>query len=108
MLPGNDDYSSTLPLFNYFIRLPDQLASAKFRSEALRRAKSTREDEARKLRKVDDDEKAEERRLKGDKEKREKRDTQLKGMNADEQRKFLEKERERDNKRLQKKRTTKG
>jgi len=70
--------------------------------------KATREDEARKLRKVDDDEKAEERRIKGEKEKREKRDTQLKGMSADEQRKFLDKERERDNKRMQKKRVTKG
>lgn len=95
-------------MFNYFLRLPDQLAGSRFRPEAMRRVKTTREDEARKLRKVDDDEKAEERRVKGEKDKKEKRDLQLRGMSADEQKKFLDKERERENKRMQKKRTTKG
>lgn len=90
------------------MRLPDQLAGTRFRAEALRRSKATREEEARKLRRADDDEKSEERRLKGEKEKREKRDAQLKGMSADEQRKFLDKERDREQKRAMKKRSTKG
>lgn len=107
-LPSTDNYAATLPIFSYFLRLPDQLCGSKFRPEALRRVKATRDEEARKLRRVDDDEKAEERRLKSEKEKKDKRDAQLKVMSADEQRKFLEKERERDNKRSMKKRTTKG
>jgi hypothetical protein len=102
-------YTSTLPLFQYFLRLPDILvSSARFRPEALRRIKATRDEQIAKIRRVDDEEKAEERKLAGDKAKREKRDAMLSRMSADEQRKYLDKERERDSKKRQKKQTVKG
>ena len=108
-LTPSNDYKDTIPLFEYFIRMQDQLVSTvHFRPEAMRKVRQTRDEEIKKIKKVDDDEKAEERRVKGDKEKKEKRDATLKGMNADEQRKYLEKEREKDARRSQKKRTVKA
>ena len=53
------ELAKTLPLFKYCPRIPDQLvSSARFRPEALRRVRATREEEIRKIRKVDEDEKA--------------------------------------------------
>ncbi|KAK3676841.1 hypothetical protein LTR78_003045 [Recurvomyces mirabilis] len=96
-------------LFAYFLRLPDHLVStAHFRPEALRKVRATREEEMRKIRKVDEDEKAEERRTQGDKLKREERDRRLGKMNADEQKKFLEKEKDKDQRRNMKKRSAKA
>ncbi len=74
----------------------------------MRKIRQTREDEIRRIKRVDEDEKAEERRMKGDKEKKEKRDAALKNLSAEEQRKFLEKERERDIRKSQKKKTVRG
>lgn len=89
------DYSKTLPIFQYFLRLPDHLATAAhFRPEALRRIRQTRDEQIAKIRKADDEEKAEERKLAADKLKREQRDAKLGRLSADEQRKFLDKERE--------------
>ena len=103
------DYSSTLPLFSYFLRLPDHLATAAhFRPEALRRIKQTRDEQIAKIRKVDEDEKAEERKLAADKLKKEQRDAKLGRLSAEEQRKFLEKERERDSKKKMKRSTVKA
>ncbi|KAH8725448.1 hypothetical protein GQ44DRAFT_707078 [Phaeosphaeriaceae sp. PMI808] len=103
------DYTSTLPLFQYFLRLPDHLASAAhFRPEALRRIKQTRDDQIAKIRKVDEEEKAEERKLAADKMKREQRDAKLGRLSADEQRKFLEREREKDGRRRMKRSTVKA
>jgi len=65
----------------------------------------TRDSAIQKIRKVDEEEKAEERRLQADKDKKEKRDTLLKNMSADEQRKYLEKEREKESRKAQKRRT---
>lgn len=105
----SSSYDSTLPLFQYFVRLPDFLvSSAHFRPEAMRRIKQTREEQIAKLRKLDDDEKAEERKLLGDKAKKEKRDQMLSRMSADEQRKYLDKEREREGRKREKKRTVKA
>lgn len=104
-----DAFASTLPLFQYFLRMPDHLVSAAhFRPEAMRRIKTTREEQIAKIRRLDDDEKAEERKLQGDKLKKEKRDQMLSRMSADEQRKYLDKERERDTKRREKKKTVKA
>ena len=102
-------YQPTIPLFEYFLRLPDQLVShARFRPEVKRKIMAIREGEQSKLRKADDEEKAEERRLENDKKKRELREEKLKGMNADEQRKFLEKERLKEGKRGEKKQMRKA
>ncbi|RMZ30321.1 hypothetical protein D0859_05564 [Hortaea werneckii] len=96
-------------MFATFLRLPDHLAaSAHFRPEAMRKIKATREDEAKKIRRLDEEEKAEERKLIMEKAKREERDARLSKMTADEQRKFLDKEREKDKRRGEKRRTMKG
>lgn len=102
-------YEPTLPIFSYFLRLPDLLAqSAHFRPEVMRKIRSVREEEQKKLRKQSDEEKAEERRLEGEKKKKEMRDTRLKGMSAEDQRDFLEKERKRSGKKQEKKMSRKA
>ncbi|KAI9711006.1 MAG: hypothetical protein M1820_002444 [Bogoriella megaspora] len=102
-------YQSTLPLFQYFLRMPDHIVSVgRFRPEAMRRVKQTREEEVRKLQRETEKEREEQKRLEGDKEKKEKRDALLKNMTADEQRKYLDKEREKEMRRGSKKRTVKG
>jgi Skp family chaperone for outer membrane proteins len=74
-------WGATLPLYTYFLRLPDTLVSvAHFRPEVLRRVKATREEESNKIKKVDLDGKAEERRLQAEKTKRQQRDAKLKTM----------------------------
>ncbi|MCJ1313309.1 hypothetical protein MMC25_006986 [Agyrium rufum] len=104
--PSQQTYAPTMPLMSYFFRLPDILVSqAHFRPEVMRKVKSTREEEIRKLKKIDDDEKAEERRTEEAKRKKEEREGKLKGMSAEEQRKFLEKEREREQKKNSKRMT---
>ena len=108
-LPANGDYSSTLPLFQAFLRLPDHLAqSAHFRPEVKRKITTTREAEIKKLKKVSDEEVEEQRRTLSEKVKKDERDRKLKGMSADEQRKFLEKEAERERKKQEKKMSRKG
>lgn len=89
--------------------MPDHLVSAAhFRPEVMRRVRQTREDEINRIKRVDEDEKAEERKTQGDKAKKEKRDALLSGMSADQQRKYLDKEREKESRRSQKKRTMRG
>ncbi|KAF1849156.1 DUF1682-domain-containing protein [Cucurbitaria berberidis CBS 394.84] len=104
-----NDHTSTLPIFTYFLRLSDHLvSSAHFRPEALRRIRQTRDEQIAKIRRADDEEKAEERKIAADKLKREQRDAKLGRLSADEQRKFLEKERERNAKKGQKRSTIKA
>jgi len=108
-LPPNGDYSSTLPLFQAFLRLPDHLASsAHFRPEVRRKITATREAEMKKLKKVSDEEAEEERRKVSEKMKKDERDRKMKGLSAEEQRKFLEKEAERGRKKQEKKMSRKG
>lgn len=71
----------------------------------MRRVRATREEEQRKLRRADEETQAEERRTKSDKDKKDKRDALLKGMSADEQRKFLDKERQTEVRRSQKRKS---
>ncbi|MCJ1355346.1 MAG: hypothetical protein MMC33_005337 [Icmadophila ericetorum] len=102
-------YTSSIVLFAYFLRLSDQLASsARFRPEVTRKIKAAREEEIKKLKKLDTEEKAEDRRLEDAKRKKTERDSKLKGMSAEEQRKFLEKEREKDQRKMGKKMTKKA
>lgn len=92
-----------------YLRMPDQLVTkAHFRSEVTRRVRTTREETANKIRKSGEEAKAEERKLEADKAKKEERDRKLKGMKPDEQRKFLDREREKESKKRQSKRTIKG
>ena len=108
-IPSSSDYSSALPIFEYFLRLPDLLVqSAHFRPETLRRIRNTREDLMKKLQKAVDDEKAEERALEREKAKKTKRDMELKGLDAKAQKKYLEKEREKEMRKTQKRQTMRG
>ncbi|KAK4542447.1 hypothetical protein LTR36_006699 [Oleoguttula mirabilis] len=96
-------------LFAAFLRLPDHLVStAHFRPEALRKIRSTRDEAQARIRKVDEDEKAEERKTVGDKAKKEEREKRLSGMTSGEQKKFLEKEKEKEARKSAKKRTTRS
>ena len=108
-IPSSGDYSSALPLFQYFVRLADVLVqSAHFRPEVLRKVKTTRENMVLKLKKADDDEKNEERAAEREKAKKLKRDADLKGLDAKAQKKYLEKEQKQEQKKAQKKMTQKG
>ena len=111
-LPADTSASAntpTIPIFEYFLRLPDTLASsAHFRPEVRRKIMAIREAEQTKLRKADEEEKAKERQLESEKKKKELRDGRLKGMSAEEQKKFLEKERLKEGKRGEKKMMKKG
>ncbi len=103
---SSKDYTKTLPLWAYYLRLPDFLVqNAHFRAEAMRKVRATRDDEIRRIKKADEDEKAEERKIQADKDKKEKREALLKGMNSEEQKKYLDKEREKGTRRSQKRKT---
>ncbi|PKS11939.1 hypothetical protein jhhlp_001235 [Lomentospora prolificans] len=109
-LPSSDkEYDDVLPLFSYFLRLPDVLVKqAHFRPEVLRKIRIIRDDTIAQIKKADDELKAEERNAEREKAKKAKRDEQLKSMDAKTQKKFLEKEREKEYKRNQKKSNIRG
>jgi len=95
---------NTVPLLEAFLRLPDYLvSSAHFRPEVTRRIRATRDEERRRLEKSEEDEKAEERSIDRDEKKKKERDARLRGMTADEQKKFLEKERDKEARKMAKK-----
>ncbi|KAI1828373.1 hypothetical protein F4861DRAFT_489831 [Xylaria intraflava] len=105
-LPSNNNYENLLPLFSYFVRLPDQLASvAHFRVEVLRKVKSVREENIKQIQKIADEEKAEERALERDKARKAKRDAELNALDAKAQKRYLEKEKEKELRKAQKKQT---
>ncbi|OJI98576.1 hypothetical protein ASPVEDRAFT_38065 [Aspergillus versicolor CBS 583.65] len=102
-------YASTLPLFTQFLRLPDRLVNlGHFRPEVMRKIRNVREEEIKKLRRLDEQEKAEERKLMAEKLKKEERERTLRGMNADEQRKFLDREQQKEQKRSMKRYSKRG
>ncbi|KFX97722.1 hypothetical protein O988_04703 [Pseudogymnoascus sp. VKM F-3808] len=108
-LPESGDYTSTLPIFTYFVQLGDFLVEkAHFRPEVLKKVRGGREDVVKRLVKADLDGKAEERALEREKAKKAKRDKELAGLDAKAQKKYLEKEREREMKRSMKKGSQKG
>lgn len=103
---SEEAYQASLPLFEYFLRLPDQLAiSAHFRPEVMRKVKATREEHIKSLQRAVDEEKAEERALEREKAKKLKRDLELKGLDAKAQKKYLEKEKEKEYRKMSKRQT---
>ncbi|GKZ24138.1 hypothetical protein AbraIFM66951_008075 [Aspergillus brasiliensis] len=106
-LPSSaEGYNTTLPLFTQFLRFADRLVgAAHFRPEVMRKVRSTRDEEIKKLRRADEEEKAEERRLAAEKVKKEDRERLLRGMSADEQKKYLEREQQKEHRRMMKKST---
>lgn len=108
-MPSDSDHGSSLPLFHTFLRLPDHLVqNAHFRPEILRKLNQTREAEIKKLKRVSDEEAEEERKRLAERVKKEERDRRMRGMTAEEQRKFLEKESDRRRRKDEKRMTRKG
>ncbi len=106
-IPSNGDYSSLFPLFEYFLRLTDLLVqSAHFRPEVLRKVRATREGTIRKLQLAIEGEKTEERNIEREKAKKLQRDADLQALDAKGQKKYLEKEKEREIKKTQKRMTS--
>jgi Protein of unknown function (DUF1682) len=67
-----------------------------FRPEVMRKVRNVREETIAQIKKIDETEKAEERALERDKAKKAKRDAELNALDAKGQKKYLEKERERE------------
>lgn len=108
-LPSDGNYDALLPLFSYFLRLPDVLVKvAHFRPEVLRKVRSTREHIIAEMKKAQDEEKNEERLVEREKAKKAKRDAELKALDAKAQKKYLDKEREKELRKSQKKQTMRG
>lgn len=108
-LPSDGNYLPILPLFQQFLRLPDFLvAQAHFRPEVTKKIARTREEEKSKIKKVSDKEAEEERLKQLDTLKKSERDRKLKGMSAEEQKKYLEREAEKNRKKQEKKMTKRG
>ncbi|KAJ5928137.1 hypothetical protein N7466_007093 [Penicillium verhagenii] len=102
-------YAATVPLFNQFLRFGDKLvAAAHFRGEVLRKVRNVRDEEIKKLRRVEEEEKAEERKIAAEKLKKDERERLLRGMTADEQRKYLDRESQKEQRRSSKRMTRKG
>ena len=103
-LPSNGDYTNLLPVFEYYLRMPDFLVqNARFRPEVLKKVRATREAMIAQIRKLDEEEKNEERLVEKEKAKKAKRDADLAGLDAKAQKKYLEREREKELRRSQKK-----
>ncbi|KAH6888656.1 hypothetical protein B0T10DRAFT_488646 [Thelonectria olida] len=108
-LPSSGNYDDILPLFSYFLRLPDFLAkSAHFRPEVLKKVRVTRDAMVAEIKKLAEDEKSEERLVEREKAKKAKRDADLKGLDAKAQKKYLEKERDKEMRKSQKRSTTRA
>lgn len=107
LVPGGSD--ATFSVFSYFLGLPDLLVqSAHFRPEVTRKVRATRDEMIKKLQKKEEEEKAEERALEREKAKKLKRDLELKALDAKGQKKYLEREHEREQKKLLKKQSSKA
>jgi hypothetical protein len=110
LLPASESsYSQTLPLFDYFLRLPDVLVEkAHWRPEVQRKVKNVREEVVKKLQKTENEVKEEERLLEREKAKKLKRELELKGLSAKDQKKYLEREKEKSLRKSMKKGTVRG
>ncbi|KAM3504790.1 hypothetical protein MY10362_003350 [Beauveria mimosiformis] len=105
-LPSDGNYDAYLPLFEYLLRMPDQLvAQAHFRPEVLKKIRNVREQKINQIKKVAEEERAEERAAEKEKAKKTKRDADLKGLDAKAQKKYLEKEQAKEQRKAQKKMT---
>ncbi|OTB02259.1 hypothetical protein M426DRAFT_322837 [Hypoxylon sp. CI-4A] len=108
-LPSSNNYDDLAPLLSYFIRIADHLAaSAHFRPEVLRKVKAVRDENIKHIQKAAEEEKAEERQAERDRAKKAKRDAELNGLDAKAQKKFLEREREKELRKSSKKQTVRA
>ncbi|KAG7131684.1 UPF0674 endoplasmic reticulum membrane protein C2G5.01 like [Verticillium longisporum] len=108
-IPSSNDFSTVTPLFTQFLQLPDSLvATAKFRPEILRKVNRVREEAVAQLKKEADAVVAEERNAERERVKKVKRDQELAGLDAKQQKRYLEKEREKETRKAAKKQTMRG
>ncbi|KAL2256517.1 hypothetical protein VTK26DRAFT_1541 [Humicola hyalothermophila] len=106
-IPSNNDYTSLLPLFSYFLRITDLLVQvAHFRPEVARKVKAVRDDMIRQIQKADEESRAEERAQERERAKKAKRDQELNALDAKAQKKYLEREREKELRKNVKKHTS--
>ncbi|KAK2935686.1 hypothetical protein FoTM2_003629 [Fusarium oxysporum f. sp. vasinfectum] len=105
-LPSDGNYDNLLPLFSHFLQLPDVLVKvAHFRPEVSKKVRSTREHAISELKKTAESQRQEELLLEKEKARKAKRDAELKGLDAKAQKRYLEKEREKEMRRSQKRQT---
>lgn len=108
-LPSDGNYDTYVPLFQYLVRMPDQLvAQAHFRPEVLKKVRNVREAKINQIKKLAEEERSEERLAEKEKAKKAKRDADLKGLDAKAQKKYLEKEQAKEQRKSQKKMTMRG
>ncbi|KAH8909813.1 DUF1682-domain-containing protein [Coniochaeta sp. PMI_546] len=108
-LPGNNDYTSLVPIFSYFLSLADLLVKqAHFRPNVTRTLKEVRDKQINRIKKEAEDEKAEERAIEREKAKKAERDAKLASLDAKQQKKYLEKEREKEMRKQTKRSTTRA
>lgn len=108
-LPSDNNYGPLLPLFQYFVRIADQLVrDAHFRPEVLRKVKNIRDETVKQIQRADVEEKSEERNFEREKAKKAKRDQELSQLDAKGQKKYLEREREKEMRKQQKKMSSRG
>lgn len=108
-LPSSNNYDNLVPLFSVFLRIPDLLvSSARFRPEVLRKVKSVRDEAIKQIQKAEEEEKAEERAMERDKAKKAKRDAELNALDAKSQKKYLDKEKEKQIRKANKKQTVRA
>lgn len=108
-LPSNNDYGALVSLLSYFVRMPDRLVqAAQFRPEVMKKVRATRDAMIAQIKKADQEERNEERISEKEKTRKAKRDAELKGLDAKAQKKYLEKEKEKELRRGQKKMTMRG
>ncbi|KXX79529.1 Coiled-coil domain-containing protein 47 [Madurella mycetomatis] len=108
-IPSNNDYTSLLPIFKYFLRITDHLTQvAHFRQAVIRKVKGTREEIVKQLQRADETSKAEERALERERAKKAKRDQELNALDAKGQKKYLEKEKEKEMRKNVKKQTSRA
>lgn len=108
-MPHPTDAPKVARLVQAYIRLIDHLVErAHFRPEVTRKIKAAREDANRKMRRAEEEAAAEEREARRVDERKKERDAKLSRMTASEQKKFLEKEREKETRRGMKKQQRKA
>lgn len=84
------------------------MSKAHFRPEVNRKIRVVRDEQIKAIKKEAEEEKAEEMRLEKEKLKKAKRDSELNALDAKAQKKYLEKEREKELRKMTKRSTTRG
>lgn len=108
-LPSSNNYDDLAPLLSYFVRISDHLASsAHFRPEVTRKVRAVRDENIRQIQKAAEEEKAEERQAERDRAKKAKRDAELNALDAKAQKKYLEREKEKELRKSSKKQTVRA